>query len=61
MFMTLSLVLFVTMFANVVFGTLGMSIFLTDVQEMLVLLLATVFFVVDILKREARAKNATQK
>lgn len=61
MFTTLSLVLFATMFVNVVFGTLGMSVFLTDVQEMLVLLLATVFFVVDILKREARAKNATLK
>lgn len=60
MFITLSIILFATMFANVVFGTLGMSIFLTDVQEMLVLLLATVFFVVDILKREARAKNDAQ-
>ena len=60
MFITLSIILFVTMFANVVFGTLGMSIFLTDVQEMLVLLLATIFFVVDILKREARAKNDAQ-
>lgn len=60
MFITLSIILFATMFANVVFGTLGMSIFLTDVQEMLVLLLATIFFVVDILKREARAKNDAQ-
>ncbi len=60
MFITLSIILFATMFANVVFGTLGMSVFLTDVQEMLILLLATVFFVVDILKREARAKNDAQ-
>ena len=60
MFITLSIILFATMLANVVFGTLGMSVFLTDVQEMLVLLLATVFFVVDILKREARAKNDAQ-
>ncbi len=60
MFITLSIILFATMLANVVFGTLGMSVFLTDVQEMLILLLATVFFVVDILKREARAKNDAQ-
>jgi len=61
MFITLSIILFATMFANVVFGTLGMSVFLTDVQEMLILLLATIFFVVDILKREARAKNDAQQ
>ena len=57
MFITLSIILFATMFVNVVFGTLGMSVFLTDVQEMLVIIMATVFFVVDILKREARAKK----
>lgn len=61
MYILVSIVLFVTMFVNVVLGTLGLSVFLTDVQEMLVLLLATVFFVVDILKREARAKDLVQK
>ncbi len=61
MYLLVSIVLFVTMFVNVVLGTLGLSVFLTDVQEMLVLLLATVFFVVDILKREARAKDLVQK
>lgn len=60
MFLALSGIFFATMFANVVMGTLGMSIFLTDVQEMLVLFAAAICFVVDILKREARRNNSAK-
>ncbi len=47
--------LFLLFFANVVAGTLGIKVFLTDVQEMLTLFAACIFFVVVILLRERKA------
>lgn len=51
---------FAVFLANVVIGSMGLPVFLTDVQEMLVLWAATIAFVVAILQREARetARNA---
>lgn len=38
--------------ANVVIGAMGASVFLSDVAEMLILFLASVLFVVAVLRRE---------
>lgn len=42
---------------NVALGAFGYGSFLSDVQEMLVLLAASVAFVAAILQREARARG----
>ncbi len=47
--------LFLLFFTNVVVGTLGFKVFLTDVQEMLTLFAACIFFVAVILFRERKA------
>lgn len=51
--------LFLLFFANVVAGSLGIKVFLTDLQEMLTLFAACIFFVVVILfqERKAGARN----
>lgn len=56
MFLAASCIVFVIYFANVVMGAFAQSAFLGDVGEMLVLFVATILFVVAILKKEA-ARN----
>ena len=53
-----SLVVFLVFGANVVLGSFAGAPFLTDVQEMLTLLVSSVLFVIAILKREAVARQA---
>ena len=48
-----SLIVFIIYFSNVALGAFSGTTFLNDVGEMLVLLTATVIFVVAILKKEA--------
>lgn len=58
MFLVSSFIVFFVFFANVALGAFADSAFLGDVGEMLVLLFASVLFVVAILKKEAdRAKS----
>lgn len=49
--------LFVLFFANVVTGSMGKPVFLSDVMEMLVLFTACVVFVIAILFKEKAANN----
>ena len=56
MFLAASVVVFAIYFANVALGAFANSAFLSDVGEMLVLLAASVLFVVAILKKEADHK-----
>ena len=57
MFLVASIVVFAIYFANVALGAFADSAFLGDVGEMLVLLAASVLFVVAILKKEADYKD----
>lgn len=57
MFLFVSLFVFAVYFSNVAFGAFADSVFLSDVGEMLVLLVASIFFVVAILQKEADRKN----
>lgn len=50
--------LFLVYFANVLLGAVTGSTILGDVSEMLVLFVASIFFVVAILRREAEARSA---
>lgn len=53
MYLAISAIVFAVYFANVLLGAFASNAFLGDVGEMLVLFVATIFFVVAILKREA--------
>ncbi|MGR3570220.1 hypothetical protein [Brevirhabdus sp.] len=53
MSMLIAAILFAIFAADVIIGSTGGKVFLSDVGEMLMLLGASVFFVVAILKREA--------
>jgi hypothetical protein len=57
MFLAASVVVFAFYFANVALGAFANSAFLGDVGEMLVLLAASILFVVAILKKEADHKD----
>ncbi len=57
MFLAASLIVFAIYFANVALGAFQGAAFLGDVSEMLVLFLASILFVVAILKKEADRKN----
>lgn len=57
MFLAASIVVFAIYFANVALGAFANSAFLGDVGEMLVLLVASILFVIAILKREAAANS----
>lgn len=50
--------LFLVFFANVLVGAVTGSPILGDVPEMLILFVASVFFVVAILRRETEAQSA---
>lgn len=53
MSMLIAAILFAIFAADVIIGSTGGKVFLSDVGEMLMLLGASVFFVAAILKREA--------
>jgi hypothetical protein len=57
MFLAASILVFAVYFANVALGAFASSAFLGDVGEMLVLLLASILFVVAILQKEADHKK----
>lgn len=57
MFLTASLLTFVVFATNVAMGAFAGNAFLGDLGEMLVLLVASTFFVVAILQKEADRKN----
>ena len=57
MFLAASIAVFAVYFLNVALGAFAGNAFLGDVGEMLVLFLATVLFVIAILKKEADHEN----
>jgi len=57
MFLAASFIVFAIYFANVALGAFASSAFLGDVGEMLVLLVASILFVVAILQKEADHKD----
>lgn len=57
MFLAASIAVFIVYFSNVALGAFAGSAFLGDVGEMLVLLVASILFVVAILKKEADRNN----
>ena len=57
----ISLGLFLLFFANVVIGSFGQAVFLSDIPEMLTLFAACIFFVIGILFRERRAKEQSSQ
>ncbi|WP_146347815.1 hypothetical protein [Falsiphaeobacter marinintestinus] len=61
MFLILALLLFAVFGANVVLGSLGMGGFLGDVSEMLIMLAASIAFVVAILQKETAEKKSKEQ
>jgi len=57
MTLLIALALFAVFSANVMLGSAGVGVFLSDVQEMLVLLAAAVAFVAAILAKESAARR----
>ena len=53
-------IVFLVFFSNVVAGAAGVGVFLSDVQEMLTLLTACIFFVLAMLAHERAATRATE-
>lgn len=61
MSLAVSSLLAVVFVLNAALGAFGYGTFLSDVQEMLVLLAASIAFVAEILRREARARGQTNQ
>lgn len=59
MFLVASVIVFALYFANVALGAFAGAAVLGDIGEMLVLLVATILFVVVILKKEADRQEKT--
>jgi len=57
MFLTIACVVFSVFVANVALGAADLTTFLNDVGEMIVLFIASLFFVVAILKREGARRR----
>ncbi len=57
MFLAAAVIVFAVYFGNVALGAFARAAFLSDLGEMLVLIAATVLFVVAILKKEADSKE----
>lgn len=57
MALVIATVLFFGFFINVVYGATTGTQLLTDVQEMLVLFVASIAFVAAVLRREAQSKD----
>jgi hypothetical protein len=51
---------FAAYFINVLLGAMGVSVFLTDIGEMLTLLVSAMFFVIFILQRESAVSQGNQ-
>ncbi|OUS08462.1 hypothetical protein A9Q96_03185 [Rhodobacterales bacterium 52_120_T64] len=60
MYLGISAVLFGAYFINVFLGTIGGGLRLSGVSEMLILMVAVLFFVAGILKREAEARKSEE-
>lgn len=58
MYLWISVALFAVFILNVLLGSLDIDPFLGVIPEMLTLMAATVFFVLEILRREAADKNS---
>ena len=58
MYLAISAALFAVFFGNVLMGSMGAKPFLGVVPEMLTLFAAAIFFVLEILRREAAAKDS---
>ena len=58
MFLISALIVFIVFFTNVALGAFANAAFLGDIGEMLVLFVASVLFVVAILKKEADRSKA---
>jgi hypothetical protein len=58
MSLVISAIIFAVFGLNVSMGAFGSGVFLSDVQEMIVLLISTAFFVAGILKKEADEKSS---
>lgn len=54
MFLVAAVALFAIFFINVALGSMGMTVFLGDVGEMVLLFATSIAFVVAVLRREAR-------
>ena len=61
MWIYVSLAFFALALADVVMGATGSGDILNDVQEMVVMLVTTIFFVMHILMKEALEKNDSAK
>lgn len=61
MFVSVSTALFLIFIANVVAGAFGKAPFLNEIEEMLVLVGASLAFVVVMLKQEANSKNRNNR
>jgi hypothetical protein len=59
--LALAAILFATYVLDVVLGATSGASFLGDVQELLVLFAASVAFVAEILRREARTRSTDQE
>ena len=57
MFLGIAAILFATFFLNVSWGASGGVIYLSEVSELILLMVSALFFVAGILKREAAAKK----
>jgi len=57
MWFYLSLAVFAVALVDVVIGAMGTGDILNDVQEMVTMFVATIFFVIHILRKEALIKN----
>jgi ABC-type nickel/cobalt efflux system permease component RcnA len=60
MYLGISAILFAVFFLNVLIGSMGLTPYLEVVSEMLTLLAAAVFFVLEILRREAAEKKKSE-
>lgn len=57
MYLGIAAILFGTFFLNVFWGASGGGIYLSEVSELIVLMVSVLFFVAGILKREKAAKK----
>jgi len=58
MYLGIAAILFGAFFLNVFWGASGGGIYLSEVSELIVLMVSVLFFVAGILKREKAAKKA---
>ncbi len=61
MYLGVAATLFGLFFLNILIGSFGGEQYLNDVSEMLLLLTSVLFFVITILKKEAAAKDQSDR